>query len=48
MAAAAYVLAYTSRCEHALEHAGIQRSDPSAAKAARNRLAEAADQLLSG
>jgi hypothetical protein len=45
-AAAAYLLAYTSRCEHALEHAGIERSDPSAASAARDRLVEAADQLL--
>jgi hypothetical protein len=42
-AAAAYVLAYTSRCEHALEHAGIERSDPSAA---RDRLTEAGDRLL--
>lgn len=47
-AAAAYVLAYTSRCEHALEYAGIERSDPGAARAARDRLAEAADQLLAG
>jgi phosphotransferase family enzyme len=47
-AAAAYLLAYTSRCEHALEYAGIERSDPGAASAARNRLAEAADRLLAG
>jgi hypothetical protein len=39
-------LAYTSRCEHALEYAGIERSDPSAASAARDRLTEAGDQLL--
>lgn len=45
-AAAAYLLAYTSRCEHALEYAGIARSDPSAASAARDRLAEVGDQLL--
>ena len=47
-AAAAYLLAYTSRCEHALEYAGIERADPGAASAARNRLAEVADQLLAG
>jgi hypothetical protein len=45
-AAAAYLLAYTARCEHALEYAGIARSDPTAARAARNRLIEAGDQLL--
>ncbi len=45
-AAAAYLLAYTSRCEHTLDYAGIERSDPSAASAARERLAEAGDQLL--
>jgi hypothetical protein len=45
-AAAAYVLAYTSRCEHALEYAGVERSDPAAARAARDRLAEAGDRLL--
>ncbi|HSZ37927.1 MAG TPA: phosphotransferase [Acidimicrobiales bacterium] len=47
-AAAAYLLAYTSRCEHALEYAGIARSDPGAARAARDRLAEDGDQLLAG
>lgn len=45
-AAAAYLLAYTSRCEHALEYAGIERSDPGTPSAARDRLAEASDQLL--
>jgi hypothetical protein len=48
LAAAAYVLAYTSRCEHALEYAGIERSDSSAAGAARARLAEEGDRLLAG
>lgn len=47
-AAAVYLLAYTSRCEHALEYAGIEGSDPRAARAARDRLAEAGDQLLAG
>ncbi len=45
-AAAAYLLAYTSRCEHALEYAGIERSDPGAARAARDRLVDAGEQLL--
>jgi hypothetical protein len=47
-AAAAYQLAYTSRCEHALEWAGIERSDPGSARAARDRLAEDGDRLLGG
>lgn len=47
-AAASYLLAYTSRCEHALEYAGIERSDPRAARAARDRLADAGETLLAG
>jgi hypothetical protein len=47
-ASAAYLLAYTSRCEHALEWAGIERSDPGSARAARDRLAEEGDRLLEG
>jgi hypothetical protein len=47
-AAATYLLAYTSRCEHALEYSGIERSDPGAVRAARDRLVEAGDALLAG
>lgn len=42
-AAAAFTLAYTARCEHALEASGIDRADP---RAARDRLADSAERLL--
>ncbi len=42
-AAAAYTLAYTARCEHSLEFAGIDRSDP---RVARDRLADSGELLL--
>ena len=42
-AAAAWVLAYTARCEHALEVKGMARPDQ---HAARERLAEAGEALL--
>jgi hypothetical protein len=42
-AAAAQTLAYIARCEHALEAAGIERTDP---RAARDRLADAGATLL--
>ena len=42
-AAAAYTLAYTARCEHALEVTGRARPDQ---HAAHDRLAEAGDALL--
>ena len=42
-AAAAYTLAYTARCEHALEAARVSRPDP---RAARDRLADDGQRLL--
>jgi hypothetical protein len=42
-AAAAYLLAYTSRCEHSLDVKGLARPDQ---HAARDRLAEAGESLL--
>ncbi len=42
-AAAAYTLAYTARCEHALEVTGVARPDQ---HAAHDRLAEAGEALL--
>ena len=42
-AAAAYVLAYTARCEDSLESVGLARADQ---RGARDRLAEAGERLL--
>jgi hypothetical protein len=42
-AAAAYLLAYTSRCEHSLEFAGMTKAVP---RAARDRLSDAGEILL--